>query len=277
MPDISNIPVPQYQPNQPYHWSYDNLPFESLVTRENIINSAVDSNTTAITAAAGSAGTIAARLNQALESNGDIKVTAIDNAMHNIGAHDDGTFTVSSGELTAFQADYPLVTNPVPFVRMLEAERQKLALIDDSATNTSIAFNIPSTALFFDSGTVTFEDSTTITWTSTGGQSVRADLVASLSNAHQHYDGIVPTSATLTPDYQTYLTGYPTAFTTGSLKVYINGVRIFATPTTVYYPTTNPLSSWAANNFTENAGLGFTLLNPITSNDIIVIDFEIPL
>ena len=42
MPDINSIPVPSYQPLQPYYWVYDNLPLEALIQREDLINNAVD-------------------------------------------------------------------------------------------------------------------------------------------------------------------------------------------------------------------------------------------
>jgi hypothetical protein len=282
MPDINNISVPRYQPSQPYHYVYDNLPIDAIVAREDLINTAVDANTAAIAATYGTAGSLAGRLNQSLELNGDLKPAAVNTSLHNIGAHADGSFTVASGELSAYQADYPLVTNPVPFVRMLEAEREKLALIADSATSVSIDFpNASPSPLSFNNGTISFEDSTTITWTSNGGQAVRADVVSSLANAHQHYDNIVPASVSLTPDYQNYYTASPTAlvYTSGSLKVYVNGVRLPLNPTPAYYiPSADPLTSWTLNQFAENVGSdGFSLLNPITANDIIVIDFEVPL
>jgi len=118
MPDINNISVPRYQPSQPYHYVYDNLPIDALVAREDLINTAVDANTAAIAATYGTAGSLAGRLDQSLELNGDLKTAAVDTSLHNIGAHTDGSFTVDSGELSAYQADYPLVTNPVPFVRI---------------------------------------------------------------------------------------------------------------------------------------------------------------
>lgn len=54
-------------------------------------------------------------------------------------------------------------------------------------------------------------------------------------------------------------------------------MRVFA-DLTVYAPTSDPSATWQLNKFTENEdGLGFSLLNAITINDIIKIDFEIPL
>lgn len=259
MPDISNITVPQYQPNQPYHYTYDNLPIDALVQRDDLINTATDQNTLSILNAVGSAGSLANRLNQSLEQNGDLKTEAVDTALHNIGAHTDGNYSGTD------------------YVRMTLAERSKLSLIAEEAKNISISFEVPSNILFFDNGTVNLVNSPTITWASEGGQNVRADVAVSLSNPHQHYDGIIPVSASLTPDYINYLTGLTTPFTAGSLKVFINGVRIFSDHT-IYAPTSNPLTTWQQNSFTENInGLGFSLLNAITIDDSIVIDFEIPL
>jgi|APGre2960657373_1045057.scaffolds.fasta_scaffold00093_31 hypothetical protein len=259
MPDLSNITVPQYLPNQPYHYTYDNLPIDALVQRDDLINSQVDANTNYILQSFGTAGSLANRLNQSLENNGDLKTTAVNTALHNIGAHTDGSY------------------GGTDYVRMTLDERSKLSLIAPEAKNIAIEIDTASNILYFDNGTVVFENSSTITWSSAGGQNLRADVAVSLSNPHQHYDGIVPTSVSLTPDYQNYLTGLPTAFTAGSLKVYINGGRIFE-GSTVYAPTSDPLTAWQQNSFTENVnGLGFSLLNAITSSDIIVIDFEVPL
>jgi hypothetical protein len=259
MPDISNITVPQYQPNQPYHYKYDNLPIDALVQRDELINTATDQNTLAILESVGSAGSLGNRLNQSLEQNGSLKTTAVDTSLHNIGAHTDGSY------------------GGTDYVRMTLAERSKLSLIAAEAKNISISVETASNVLYFDNGTVGLVNSPTITWASEGGQNVRADVAVALSNAHQHYDGIIPTSVSLTPDYINYLTGLGTAFTAGSLKVYINGVRIFSN-STVYAPTSDPLTTWQQNSFTENInGLGFSLLNAITIDDSIVIDFEIPL
>ena len=44
MPDLNQLPVPEYQPGQPYHWSYDNLPLKTLAERDEIINFEVDNH-----------------------------------------------------------------------------------------------------------------------------------------------------------------------------------------------------------------------------------------
>jgi hypothetical protein len=265
MPNIDLIPVPQYAGNQPYHYFYDNLPLDALVQREQLINSQVDINSEILRQTIGTAGSLPARLNQSLEDNGDLRVVAVDNTMHNIGYHTDGAY------------------DGVDYVRMELAERQKLSLIAAEATSFSIGIQGPSDITYIDSGVATLVPSTTIDWTVLPDQKLRADVTVGLTNAHQHYDNIEPVSLNVTPDYQNYLTNLPTQFTSGSLKVFINGVRIFS-DATVYVPTSNPLTTWQLNSFTEfdnplsvNYLKGFSLLNPITINDIIRIDFEVAL
>lgn len=265
MPNIDLISVPKYQASQPYHFSYDNLPLDALVQREDLINSAVDINSEILRQTIGTAGSLAARLNQSLEDNGDLKVSAVNNTMHNIGYHTDGAY------------------DGVDYVRMLLSERQKLALVDDNATSLSFGVQEPSNITYISEGTVTVVPSTTIEWTLLPEQKLRADVTVGLTNAHMHYDNITPISLNPSPDYINYLTGLPTAFTEDSLKVYINGVRIFS-DATIYVPTTDPLSSWQLNSFTpiddplsSNYLKGFSLLNAITASDTIRIDFEVPL
>jgi len=274
MPNISNIPVPQYLANQPYYYTYDNLPIEALKQRDDMINTQVDLNTIELLNSMGDTGSLANRLNQSLDQSGNLKTNNIDNALHNIGAHEDATFTVSGGELSAYQVNYPGIVNPVPFVRMLDAERDKIIGIAEGATNITLGFNLPST-IVFDNGPILIENSSTIVWASTGGQNVRADVSIALSNPHQHYNNIIPVSYNLTPDYQNYRTNSSSIlYSEGSLKVYINGVRIFPN-ITVKYPGIDPSSAWISNRFSENVNfLQFSLLNAITSSDIIVVDFE---
>ena len=110
MPDINIISVPSYQPLQPYYYQVDNLPINALVQRDEIINSAVDTNTAILESAIGNTGTLAARLDQSLEQNGNLKSSKINEALHNIGAHEDGMY------------------DGTDYVRMELSEREKLAL-----------------------------------------------------------------------------------------------------------------------------------------------------
>lgn len=278
MPDINNIVVPQYEGNQPYHYTYDNLPIDALVRREDIINYQVDINSAELQASFGTAGSLAVRLSQSLQDNGNLKASGVDAALHNIGAHTDSTYEISESELSQLQGlGYPDLQNPVPFVRMLEAEREKLSLIADEAKNFSVGFTTASGIDYISNGILTFENSSTITWTVSDGQIVKGEVTSSLSNPHEHYDGITPISRDLTPNYTDYLTNISSPFRQGSLKVFINGIRIFE-DAEVYCPSYSDNPTYKLNRFTEYAnGLGFSLLNAITSEDIIKIDFEVTL
>ena len=215
MPDISIIAVPSYQPLQPYFYQVDNLPINALVQRDEIINSAVDTNTSILESAIGTAGTLAARLDQSLEPNGNLKTTKINEALHNIGSHADGSY------------------DGLDYVRMLLSEREKLALISDEATNVTIQVDQISQVAFFNSGSVVFKN---------------------------------------------YITGLNVPYEIGSLRVYINGVRIYSDGSLIYVPTPLATSSYKLNGYTENdSRTGFVLDNAITANDIIRIDFDLPL
>lgn len=278
MPDINNIQIPEYQPNQPYHYSYDNLPFDAIKSREDLINSVVDNNNASLSAAAGTAGTLDNRLDQSLQENGNLITSAVDNALHNIGAHVDGNYEVSEAELLVYKNTYPLLENPVPFVRMLQAEREKLASVANGATDLTMDFQTQTGTSSINNGVITFQSSTTINWNvDTLTNYVEADVSSPYSNPHKHYDNIIPVSKDLTPDYKNYNTGISSPFISESLKVYLNGVRIFPI-VQVYYPSYSDTPTLQLNSFTEySSGLGFELLNAITEDDIIVIDFEVSL
>lgn len=279
MPDLSSIPIPRYNASDPYYYTYDNKPLDALNQIINLINSQVDINTQTILNAGGSF-TLPQRLNISLYDNGSLKTAAVDNALHNIGYHADGSYTVDSTQLTTWNTNLNLSTtlsNPVPFVRMLKAERDKLATIDEDATNLTVSvFNDTTQAnVAINSGVLQLDPSSTIIWKVTGG-TVTAEVTTSLSNSHQHYDNTVPVSASLTPDYRTYLVNGP-AFMAGSLKVYINGMRIFPAPNSVYVPSSDPSLPWSLNSFAENGTTGFILTNAITQDDIIMVDFTVAL
>jgi hypothetical protein len=280
MPDISSLGIPRYKGSDPYYYAFDNKPLDVIEQILNLINSQVDINTQSILDAGGSY-TLSQRLNISIYDNGSLKPSSIDTAFHNIGHHSDGSYTVSSSELTAYQSNYPSITNPVPFVRMLKAERDKLSSIssDANSLNVSILDNNTSTTVVFNDGNLPIKPSSTIIWKVAGtypNQEVTAEVTSSLSSAHEHYDNTLPTSASLTPDFMTYLVNGP-AFIAGSLKVYINGVRLFPYPYSVYVPSSDPSLPWLLNSFTENGNTGFVLTNKITQDDIIVVDFTVAL
>lgn len=257
MPQIDLIPVPQYQALQPYHVDFDNLPLKALITRMQLINSAVDINSDILRQSVGSQGTVSARLGQSLNDDGSLKVTAVDGTLHNIGAHEDGTY------------------DSVEYVRMKLEERQKLELIAESATNMVLEFNTPSNITTFDTGPVEFIPSTGVTWNTVAPNKVQANLTFPVSSAHKHYYGITP-QYDGTPDFKHYKIGY-SAYVAGSLRVTINGVRIFEDGD-VYVPGSTVSEAWTLNGFIGDETTGkFVLSTPVTLDDVIRVDFDIAL
>ena len=154
MPDISLIPEVKYEPLQPYHWSYDNLPLNNILQRINLINITVDRHTDILHGSLGTAGTLSNRLNQSLEQDGSLRTVAVDESLHNIGMHTDGVVTLTPSQIIAIDPlDVYSLPSVVPFVRMLGAERDKLLLVSDEAT--SLRLQIYSEAI---STTFLFDD-----------------------------------------------------------------------------------------------------------------------
>ena len=259
MPDIDLIPIPSYQPLQPYYWTYDNMPLEAINQREQLINNAVDANTETLRASIGSTGSLNVRLDQSLLPNGDLRVAKINEALHNIGAHEDGSY------------------DGVDYVRMTLSEREKLALVASEAKNITIQVDLISEVVFFDNGPIIFENSSTISFTVNQPNRLSADVTVGLQNAHRHFYQIVPLSKSLTNDYFNFITGLNVPYTQGSLRVYVNGTRLFSDILTYYAPPV-PTRSWLENKFTETVdGLGFFFENQIKPDDVIRIDFDLPL
>lgn len=222
-----------------------------------LINSAVDINADILRSSVGTQGTLDNRLNQSLGADGSLKKQAIDDATHDIGAHADGLF------------------GGVNYVRMLLAERQKLSLIADDATNLVLEFQTPSNITTFGDGPVEFLPSDGVTWSTTPPNKVKANLTFPIIAAHKHYYGVVPQYDGL-PDFKSYKTGYPT-YITETLRVTINGTRIFD-DNDVYVPGALVSSPWTLNKFTGDETTGqFVLDAAITAQDIIRVDFDVSL
>jgi hypothetical protein len=267
MPDLNKMPVPKYSADQPYHWEYDNLPLQALEDRDIAINNAVDQQTQILVDAAGTQGNIANRLDQSINDDGNLKSSAVDETIHNVAKHSDGTITVDTEELN-FYVDtlgYSTVVNPVPFVRMLEAERNKLALIAEEATNLKVEICTEDRGLesactsenkvnLFDDGTLKLRPSDSIHWEFESPNIIRPVLSASLEFAHRHYYDITPISQSEEPTetelyYKVFdVTSTNTAYTPGSLRVYLNGVRLSG-ESEVYYP---PATDQSNLNFSKN-------------------------
>jgi len=260
MPRIDTITPVQYDSLWPYNSTYDNLPLKYILARQDLINLAVDNAESVLESAQGTAGSLSNRLNQSIDASGSLIPDAIDTSLHNIGAHADGSYDGSD------------------YVRMLASERDKLTLVADSATSLQIEFATISTTSTFDNAVVTFVDSPTVTWDVATGNEVSANFAFPTSAAHQHFYDLVPVAANLlTPDYTNYKsTSLSTAFIDGSLRVYINGIRLSENDNVyVYDAATGPSGTWSATSFTSDATAGtFALSRAISSSDIITIDFD---
>lgn len=285
MPNLDAITVPEYQPLDPYHHEYDNLPLKVIIQRQDLLNNEVTINTEILREAIGDQGTLSNRLNQSLNNNGSLNTDAMDSpenssgnvVLHNIAAHSDGTATLSSAELADMSAlGYPL-SNPVSYVRMLDAERDKLALMDDEANQLDLSVETPSATISFENGTVELVPSDSITWNVTDGTQVSAIATFSTSS-HTHVYDVAPVHQNLvTPDYTNYkTTSVATVFIDGSLRVFINGIRLpEGSPGVFVPPSTGPEDTWTETYFSSDSTAGtFALNRAITSDDVIRIDFD---
>lgn len=260
MPNINQIPEVYYNPLDPYHHEYDNKPLKNINARIELINSAVDNNSQALRDAAGTQGNVDTRISQSIDVDGNLRVDAIDETLHHIGAHTEG--------------DY----NGTEYAIMTQAERDKLALISDDATNITIGIDTISSTVNFDDGQVLIQNSDSVTWEVISPNIVKAHLGFPLEAAHLHYYDLTPSHANIiTPNYTNYkTTSLSTPFLEDSLRVYINGIRIPASPDSVYvYGPDGPSGTWELTNFVPNFSAGTFVLNrAIDSTDLIKIDFD---
>jgi hypothetical protein len=255
MPRIELIPEVLYNALNPYHVYYDNLPIKNIIARQDMMNSSIDKNTKQILDAVGSAGTLDNRLSASLEDDGSLLSSAVDASLHSIEAH----------------------TDTVEFVRMTNAERDKLALIEDEANFLAIHFDRagPSeTPVPFESGNVVFSDSVSTCWRYEAGK-MFLDLAFPLEAAHQHFYDLAPLNPS--GDFKNYtVTTLSTPYMSGSLRVYINGSKL-SESAEIYIPGRLPTDPFTLNSFTPNPGGGtFVLDAAITSEDVIRVDFETP-
>jgi len=256
MPRIELIPEVYYQPNDPIHWEYDNLPLKNIIRRQNLINLSLDDVLEQMRDAIGTQGSVANRLNQSIAEDGSLKTAAIDDALHSIEEHTDGT----------------------TYVRMTKAQSDKLDLVEDEATDVILQVNSDGSSMVtFDTGTVIFDVSDSVTPSVVSPNKVKFELAFPAAAAHQHYYGLNPVHANLvTPDYTNYkVNSGATAYVEDSLRVHVNGVRIFETDD-VYVPGELVDDPWTLLHFTPNHSAGtFALSSAITSADVIKIDFDI--
>lgn len=260
MPRIDLITPVKYNSLWPYHAHYDNLPINCLETKIELVNLAVDQQESILESAAGSTGSLSSRLNQSIKSDGNLRDDAVDQCLHLIGAHSDGEY---------------MGTN---YVRMTIEERDKLNLISDESTALKIQFPTLSTTVLFADETVEFIDSDSVTWNVTSPNKVSAQFAFPDSAAHSHHYDLVPVHSNLsTPDYINYKsTSVATPFIDGSLRVYVNGIKLSQNDEIyVYTASSGPTGSWILTSFTTDAENGLFALNrAIDATDIIIVDFD---
>jgi hypothetical protein len=256
MPRIELIPEVYYQPQDPYHWEVDNLPLKNIIRRQNLINLSVDNVIGQIRDAIGSQNTIANRLNQSINPDGSLISAAIDAALHSIEEHADTE----------------------NFVRMTKAQSDKLNLISDEATNFAIQIDTDgSNSVLFDGGILEIQPSDSVTPIITAPNILTFELGFPVAAAHQHFYGSTPVSVSLIdPDYINYsVDSVSSVFVDGSLRVFVNGVRIFSDQP-VYVPGALVDDPWTLLSFTPDPASGtFALSSAISEADVIVIDYDI--
>jgi hypothetical protein len=263
MPRIELIPEVLYGPLDPIHWEIDNGPLKAILRRQNLINLALDNVIEQMRDAIGTQGSLANRLNQSIAADGSLLTDAVNEANHSIEAHEDTD-------------DY---------VRMTRLQSDKLDEIADEAKNIGFEFytDVDDDDVFveFSDGVVKIKPSSTVVPRFESPNILKFDLSYPESSAHQHYFGIIPVDAdTIDPDYINFKvanTEDPTVFIENTLRVYVNGVRIFE-DAEVYVPGPAVENAWTLLKFTSDAENGsFELSAPLSEDDIIRIDFDISL
>lgn len=258
MPQINLIPEVLYEPNQPYHYLYDNLPLKNILARISLVNIQTDKNSSMLLGTAGSTGSLSGRLNVSIEEDGSLNSEAVNTSLHNIAYHTDGE------------------KDGVEYVRMKASERAKLALMDSEANILTLQVNDEGPVA---SGNVEFRNSNSIVFDLQSPNVVKAYSAFPAEAAHRHVYGLLPTHQNpSSPDWKSFLTtSIGTAFIEGSLRVYINGVRIGSGTYVPIFSGSSTPSSWVLFSVSsQNYTTGEFVLNSAIpqSGNSIIIDFD---
>ena len=263
MPNISSIPQVLYEPDQPYHYLYDNLPLRNILTRIGLVNIQVDTNTDMLRGAAGTVGSLNARLEVSLNQNGTIKASAVDSSLHGIGRHTDGKGS-----------------DGVEYVRMKAEERAKLGSVESQANRLVVEvddqFPTVGASATISSGTLKLKGSSSILLDFQSPNTVRFHSAFPSETMHRHNYGLTPvlqgsSSSSSGSLYAT--TSVSTRYMEGTLRVYVNGVRLFRSNVPV--PNTSGTAFIPTRIVSENNSDGTFLLNrALSGSDVIRIDFD---
>lgn len=260
MPEINSIPEVLYQANQPYHHLYDNLPLKNILARIGMVNIQVDTNTDVLRGAAGSVGSLNNRLDVSLESNGELKTSAVDECMHSIESHTDGE----------------------NYVRMTTEERGKLGLVLDGAN--MLRLDVQNLDGSFDSfppelesGVLRLVRSPSIffEFSAPDTLAIHSNLPPDVAHRH-HYDVTPAYDNPSSPSFQNYKTSsLNTPFMDGTLRVYLNGTRLTDESINVMSHTSSS-TSWVGTFIASQdpeSGM-FSLNRAIHVDDVLKIDFD---
>lgn len=278
--------VPLYQPNDPYHHDFDNKPIKSLVERDNIIIGALNALRNIVIASGGNLGDLATRLNQSIDPNGNLKPSSVDEANHNIANHIDGRRQISQQEIDYFNSlGYSVNDNP-KFVRILEEERAKLALVSEEANKLNISITPDgSPKHLIDNGEVNFQSSDTIGVSVDNNNVVKFNSKFPVSVAHQHYYQVEP----FTTNRIDYSINGISSFKQGSLRVYVNGCRIEQCSSDCedknfsYYPSftlsgNSVVVQWNKIYYEErHDSADFSFSSSVDTNDRVLVDYDVVL
>ena len=264
MPQINSIPEVTYEANQPYHYLYDNLPLQNILTRIGLVNIQVDANTDIIRGSCGTAGSLSNRLDVALKDSRDIKAGAVDKSLHNIGHHSDGTGP-----------------DGMNYVRMTSEERSKLSEIANGSNKLEIEIEdtLPTIGNLvpFLNGTLRIRNSPTIFFDFEAPDILKAHSIFPPDAAHRHqYDVIPAYDIPSDPTYKIFkTTSINTPFEEDSLRVYVNGFRL--TGMGVDVPDySDPNAPWIPTYVKSQDHMtgAFELNRELTNYDVIRIDFD---
>lgn len=276
MPDIQSIPEVLYQADQPYHVHYDNLPLRNILDRIGLVNIQVDINTDILRGASGSAGSLNARLDKSLDAAGNIKTDAVDDANHSMASHmdGDGFVRMTDNERAKLQGV------------LSEANKLEIEIEDSTGSDELVAFPPAGS-----NGTLKLRKSSTVFFEFQNPDTIRIHSVFPPETAHRHnYDLIPAYDIPSGPTFKNYrTTAVNTPFEEGSLRVYVNGMRITSVPVkvlnyssaSVTIPNSGgiavfPASAWINTHIaSENpAGGTFELNRALSPSDVIRINFD---
>jgi len=262
MPNIDSIPEVLYEPNQPYHYYYDNLPLRNILTRIGLVNIQVDTTADLVRGAAGTAGSIDARLNASLEGDGSLKPAAVDGTVHGIGHHTDG--------------DGP---DGVAYVRMKEEERAKLFHVQSEANRLVVevedTYPTVGDTVTLSDGVVRLRGSSSIFLDFQAPDVVRFHSAFPPDTAHRHHYGLSPAhSIPSAPNYKNFLvTSLGTPYMEGTLRVYVNGTRLYSDPVPV--PNSDASEFVPTSVASESPADGtFSLNRVLSEDDVVKVDFD---